>query len=443
MTSAATIRAVRATWLRALVVVGAVIAHAANAQTPAFERVAEPSAPPRQTSVDLGAGVVLTLDAGRLVTSNGTVVASTAAGGTGAVRAFALHPHGTLFVACERGLFVLDAAHVVLDAAELRDGVPPGSPCGVVVDDERRLWLCTTEAFGVVEPRFGFGRTLSAADGAPPPPYTGLSVAADGRLLVHAADGVFAYRKDVGPPPTLDAATGGVTLRMRRRNHHLLTPIGADGIRGLPPGRHAVEVFAFDRDLRATRVEERVVDVPYPKALDRRMLPLLAVGGVAVIFVACCVIARRRAGAGPWFGRAVATTAIVTVVGLQVLAAFLGYGRSWPFVGFSMYTENWHEGSVLHRPQLVALRADGSARELTTADAGIVQDGYWQVLAELLHGDDAARDAFLARIESLRRDPSGPFVGFALLDGRIRLTASGPVEVAPTVMVRHPVRGPR
>ncbi|MBX3463829.1 MAG: hypothetical protein KF830_11725 [Planctomycetes bacterium] len=387
-------------------------------------------------------------------------VGCTAADGSGAVHALARHAHGTVFVAATRGWFALDAEHAVLDRMELRDGVPPGSPRGVGVDRAGRLWLCTDEAFGVVDPRFGFGRTFGAADGLPAAPFRGLELDAEGRVLLVARDGTFAYTPDQGPPPrrsdgqvprvavTASAAgevelavgvegRGGVTLRQRRWHHHLLQAMPGQRLVGLRPGRHVVEVHAVDRDLRRAVVGIYDVRVPPPAAFDARVLPLLAGGGGLLLFLLAWWRPRPGLPARRRFALAMGNSALAMVCGLQLLAAWLGYGRSWPFVGFTMYTETWRQDDVLHKPRLVGLLADGTRVEGAAHEAGILQDGYWQMLAEVAHGDAAAHRALLQRWNAGRPAGLPRLAGFRLVDGRIRLSARGPVDVAPTVLVHH------
>ncbi|MCR9244417.1 MAG: hypothetical protein NXI31_05255 [bacterium] len=396
---------------------------------------------------------------------------------TGRVHAITRHPDGAVFAACDQGLFVCDADHLVLDLADLRDGVPPGPLRGVVADPRGRLWVCTPDAFGVIEPRFGYGRTFAAggsgaADGLslPPPPYRAVRRDAIGRILLQNERGWFAYRPDRGPPPRLasfaaDAgsprverrqlvgladgtapfelavvARGGVTLRQRLRHHHLLRPISEQRLRHLRPGRHQVEVHALDRDLRRRKVAEFDVSVPLPRAFDTRLLPAIAILVALLVFgLAFWTGGRPTTGPPQRLRRALVAagrTALLMILGLQLLAATLGYGRSWPFVGFTMYTENWHEGSVLHRPRVFGLRADGTrmARELW--EIGVVQDGYWQMLAEIVFGPEAKRQRFLRQINRGRPSGEPEFIGYVLADGRIRLTPAGPVDAAPTVLVR-------
>jgi hypothetical protein len=211
----------------------------------------------------------------------------------------------------------------------------------------------------------------------------------------------------------------------------------AGALRGLGPGRHVVEVHAVVRDLRRELVAEYAVTVPLRPALLPRVLLPLAAFAALLLFGLAWRWGDPAASAWRRTLRAAAQTLLLAVVALQLLAACLGYGRSWPFVGFSMYTETYGENAVLHRPRIVALRADGTARPLLEREAGVVQDGYWQMLAEVVHGGDDAARAFLAQLDAVRAAGEPPYAGFELRDGRIRLTAHGPVDVAPTVLVRR------
>ncbi len=374
---------------------------------------------------------------------------------TGAWHELAVLPWGMVVVACERGLFVGDAEQPVLDAADLRDGAPSAGVRSVAADARGRLWWCSENEFGVLDPRLRFGRVFHRADGLPAPPYERLALGADGRVLLATAQGTFAYQPDAGPAPrattapTVDMvgsaadeyalvldvqARGGASLRVRRQHHHLLQPLPDGRIRGLRPGRHTLEVHAFDRDLRSTLAGRVPIVVPSPGPFDPRFLLAGAAVLAASFFAWGWSRARGRAFAGR-LAHVALRTAVLGVVLLQLLAAALGYGRGWPFVGFSMYTETWRENDVIYRPRITGIRADGERVALHEHDVGVHQDGYWQMLAEVAFGGEDAARAFFAKVESAQVPGAPPFVGFVLADGRIRLTADGPVDVAPTVLV--------
>ncbi|MBL8730491.1 MAG: hypothetical protein JNM25_18885 [Planctomycetes bacterium] len=426
-------------------------------------RAAVPAARP---VLVLSAEVRLALTAGqlRLVTAGAQrPVGCTVAGGAGTVHAMAQNRFGTVFVAAENGLFVLDAAHPVLDPMDLRDGVPPGTPQSLLVDDRDRLWLCTDQAFGVVDARFGFGRTFAETDGLPAAPFARIASDGAGRILLAARDGTFAYTPDVGPEPATanpGAATarlvaspagevaldlvvhgrGTVSLRQRRQHDHQLRAMDGATLRGLRPGEHTVEVHAVDRDLRRRVVATYDVRVPLGPVLDLRVLPVIALAVAGLLFGFAFRAARAATSPVRRVVMAAGGSALVFVCGLQVLAACLGHGRSWPFVGFSMYTETWHRDSVLYKPRLQGLLADGSLVLGAEAETGLLQDGYWQMLAEVVFGGGPAQREFLARWNAGRHAGLPRLTGFRLVDGRIRLSADGPVDTAPTVLVVYEER---
>jgi len=426
-----------------------------SAQEPAFGSVDAVPAPAE--SIQLGTDLRLELVGGDVLVVRGAerlTVARTAP--TGCVHAITRDENGTVFAGAENGLFVLDDRHLVLDPADVRDGVPPGAIRGVFADGKGRLWLCTDTAFAAMDVSFCFGRTFGAVDGVPAPPFRGVCDGGSGRVLLSTAAGVFAYTPDRGECPRarggvvreeLVASTtgtaavrlgvdalGGATLRQRRRHHHLLEPLNGDTLRGLQPGTHVVEVHAVDRDLRRQLVAEYTVQVPLPLMLAPRVLPAVAAAAALLLFVLAFRTFDPRASLSRRIASSAGRAALLGVVALQLLAACLGYGRAWPFIGFSMYTETYRENSVLYRPHIVALRADGSRCPID--EAGVLQDGSWQMLAETLHGGDRACCEFLDHLDRCCVPGEAPFAGFLVGDGRIRLTADGPVDVAPTILVR-------
>ncbi len=416
--------------------------------------------PPAVAALEVAPGLHFSLTAAAVEIRDATGVramASTAP--TGTVHALTMVPWGTVVAGGENGVFVADAQHPVLDRADVHDGAPAAGVISVAADRQGRVWWCTSTSFGVLDLRLRFGRAFAATDGLPPATFTRVAIGDDGRLLLATAAGTFRYEPDVGDAPRVRTAPasqspltaaangdvtlaievqarGGATLRHRRRHHHLLLPIEGNTVRGLRPGWHVVEVHAVDRDLRRTIVGEYSIEVPLPRAFDPRALPL----AFAACLLALFGCSYRWGGGGSVARRcalALLRTGVLAVVVLQLLAAVLGYGRSWPFVGFSMYTENWHQNDVLFRPRIVGLRSDGSRVPLHEDDLGVVQDGYWQMLAEVVYGAEHHRQALFAKVARQRRAGEAPFVGFVLADGRIRLTAHGPVDVAPTVLVTY------
>src|SRR5262249_2437969 len=155
-----------------------------------------------------------------------------------------------------------------------------------------------------------------------------------------------------------------------------------------------------------------------------------AAGGAVLLLLLFLVPARGKGRAALLQGALSATAALV--VGLQVLAGVVGHGRSWPFVGFSMYTERYREGSVLYQPELVGTRSAGSRQQLDPSSAGTAKDGLWQLLVPLVHDGAPARERWLQAYNA--GHPDAPLRGLCVQERRWRLTADGPVRVAPIVL---------
>lgn len=435
------------------------------AQEPAFVRW-NGTAPAIAREVAEAGGTTLRIEGARVLRRRGDTeieLRCTLAGGIGEPLALARHPLGGTYVLGARGLFLTDAEHDWLDPVDLRDGAPQGAPRGMHVGVDGRIWLATETEFGVLEPRWWFGRTFTAADGLPPAPFHALAADAEGALLLLARDGWFRYVPDRGSAPSgtlrnaksgwlrgspdgtaevdVDAtANGGATLRFRRQHHHLLFPVRDGQVYGFKPGRHGVDLVAFDRDLRSTRIASVGVEIPYPRGFDLRWLPRLAVIGLLVVAAAWIWRERRRAPWGVALGRAFLQCVITIVIGLQLLAAVLGYGKAWPFVGFTMYADLHREMDAVHRPRLFLLHEGGSQSPVTFEEAGLLQDGYWQVLAEIVYGPEELRRELHARLVERWSHRGPPIIGFVVQDQRVRLTRDGPVEVAPAVILRWVAR---
>lgn len=427
------------------------------AQSP-FVAVSGGLQPEVVTAVRLGNDVEVHIEAGALmaiVRGEQRKVPNTEPGGCGKFHALTREPSGRVVLAADRGLFVLDAEHVIADRMDVEDDLPEGAPLGVAADDHNRIWLCTSSDFAVVDARFGYTRTFARED-LPPGPFLSVHTA-KARVLLQTQHGWFSYRPDQGQPPsTLDGklaedslradpdgrvkialkvrGNGGATLRHRRHHHHRLYPVRDDLVDGLRPGKHVVEVLGIDRDLRTGLVARYNVHAPLPPQYSVLWLPVMAAGGCVVLLLLAWPRRGRRRKT-----RALLRTGLAAVLGVQLLAATLGYGRSWPFVGFSMYTENYYPGSVLYKPRLRGIFEDGRIEQVGFWAAGIVQDDAWQMLSELAHGSTERLQKRLD-IMNRRRQQSGhrgpKYVGIEIADMRTRLTADGPFLVAPTIIRR-------
>lgn len=350
-------------------------------------------------------------------------------------------PGGATFVAAANGLFVTHPEVATLDRVDFAEGGPDGPIVGLVADRIDRLWVASPTRLFVVHTGLWFHHEHGAADGLPPGPFTGLSLAADGTLQLHHAEGVHGYRPDPAPPQLSHAAVrvaapGGtvqldcrgsadaVGFRCRERSHHLLRD-AARPVDLRHPGRHELLVYALDRDLDLSAPRELGVDVPFSTGLGVRHVVLVSVALALVLGGWRIAVARRRRR--PWW-RAGLDAVLVAVVTLQLGMAMTSIGRTWPFIGFTMYGEVYQRSSVLFTPALVA-RGRGGDHFAHDGMLAFATDGVWRHLTSLWFADPGAQRAFVnglgAEVETLE-----------LRIRRCRLTRSGPREVAPWVLAR-------
>ena len=374
--------------------------------------------------------------------------------GTGAIHAMCLGPTDMTFVGAERGLFLLHDSVGAVDRVPLAEGAPAGPVVGVLSDREDRLWLATRERFACVHVGQWFGRTHAAGTGLPPPPYDALASGLRGEPCLLAADGWWHYRPVAAPPAIASAAAGpadaaglvGLVLRAeagagelvwrwRAASHHVLRPVTGGSLRLGHPGRHDLLVYAFDDELERSAPAALSVVVPYPPMFDRRVLVPVVLGSSALVLALALAIARVR---GRPLARAALGAGLFVAVVLQLVGAWLGHGRSYPFIGFAMYREVYRPDDVLYGPELVARAAGGRWQEVPAGLLGFATDGEWRHLATLLYTGAAERAAWLAA-----RPPGadGPWTAFELRVRRCRLTAEGPTTVAPWVLARFATDG--
>ena len=82
---------------------------------------------------------------------------------------------------------------------------------------------------------------------------------------------------------------------------------------------------------------------------------------------------------------------------------------------------------------MLALKQNGERKQVYEWDLGVTTDGRWQVLRPLIDGGAAAGRDAVTKLN--QRWPQAPhFDGILVRARRIRLTAEGPVEVAPMVL---------
>ncbi|MCZ6597089.1 MAG: hypothetical protein O7B99_05585 [Planctomycetota bacterium] len=392
-------------------------------------------------------------------------IGSTDPGGPGTVRALAADPAGLTFVAAERGLYVLAPRIDHLDRLELQEGAPPGAPTSVFVDAKRRVWVATEEAFGVIDPSFHWGRTLTAADGLPAPGPYRVRVGPSDELVVSSAGGVLRYQPDQGDPPAVTAvridgrawnavdvlqrtsgepirievegtASGGATFRWRLDGHHVWLALEPGfALEVVPPGEHTVEIVALDRDLRRSEPFAVRMRIAYPRHFDQRFV--VVAGAVAgLILVALFLVrARRVRTGGGGYARAVVSAALALVIALQVLAGVVPHAKGWPFIGFAMYTQRYVEGQAIHDALLVGLLPRGRERAINPQEIGVAVDSRWQVLRPVIEGGDSVARSYVETYNE--RFPGRRIEGLQVQARRIRLTAEGPIRVAPLILAHY------
>jgi len=383
-------------------------------------------------------------------------------GGPGTIRDLATDPAGLTLVAADRDLFVVSPQVDSIDPVPSVGAALGGRLTSVHVDARRRVWVAAEEGLGVFHSTFGFEAVFGATDGLPSRGPYRVGPGPEGAIAVGTSSGVFLYRPDRGPPPDLPRvsvagkprASGGTyglafgePLRLERAagtehpslfrvdGHHVWRRLGnATEVGGLSPGRHGIEVVAVDRDLRMSEPWRLSLDVAVPVRFSKRFV--LAVGALVAggVFLAFLFGARVRERAVVAWGRAAVSTALLLCVGLQVLAGLVPHAKGWPFVGFSMYTEVYRENDVVYRTGIVGLGPDGSRRAISPYALGYTFDDPWQVYRPLLVGGDEPNRAFVEAYNA--RYPADPIFGVHVEAERRRLTAAGPVRVAPLVLNR-------
>ena len=129
------------------------------------------------------------------------------------------------------------------------------------------------------------------------------------------------------------------------------------------------------------------------------------------------------------------STAVFLVCAVQVLAGLFPHAKGWPFVGYSMYSERYDADQVIHEGVLVGLRPDRRELAIDPQALGVAVDDRWQTLRPLIDGGDAAAAGYLARYRA--RFPRSRLVGLQVQARRVRLTARGPIRVAPLVLAHY------
>lgn len=382
--------------------------------------------------------------------------------GPGRVLALAADPAGLTFVAAEHGLFVLGPFVDVLDPIEPEGDLPRGRPTSVHVDAERRVWFATEEGVGVLEPSHFHGRRLASAALAPGAAYR-LSGGPQGKLVIRWDGGEHVHDPGAGPGPRLarvridgvelasgatierasgaelaielsGEAAGGATFRYRVDGHHVWRTLAPGARLPVPnPGARTLEFVAEDEDLDRSEPVLVRVRVGYPFYFSGAFV-LAAVLGAGLL-LAGFFLARLRSAGRPQPVRALVSAALALVIGLQLVAGLVPHAKGWPFVGFGMYTKQSRRDGLVYAEHVVMLRPDGRELLVLLQSAGVVVDEPWEVIRPLIDRGEPALRAYLAAWRA--RNPGQAVVGLQVQAQRSRLTAHGPVTVAPLVLAHY------
>jgi hypothetical protein len=451
-----------------LAAAGFLLAAGAGAQEGAWEREARPFPEREALAVVERPGSELVADGSRILRRRGgteVALACTDPAGTGEIRDLALDPSGLVFVAAARGLFVVSAEVDALDPVELREGAPRGAPRSVHVDAERRVWIATEEELGVVDPSFGWGRTMtreaeSREDGPPGGPPYRLAGEPDGALVIETADGVFRYRPDQGPAPAvtrLEAdgktiedgmtvtgayghplsvsaeahAEGGATFRWRLDGNHVWRELGTEPIEDIHPGAHVLEVIAIDRDLRRSEPARVAIQYDLPPQYEKSFVVRVGLVVIAIVTAFFFWLARRSGGGREAWRRVPVSAAIAIVIGVQILAGLVPHAKGWPFIGFSMYTNTYGENWIIYDGGVFGIEPGGTTRKLEYHAVVPFADDRWQVIGPIIDGGPEFSRDWMERYNA--RHPETRIVGLQARADRRRLTPDGAVPIAPLV----------
>ena len=423
----------------------AMAAWAAACCAQGWQPLAAPTSPPPPcTALRESPGMELVIERGRVgrTMEDGVLELQPTNGVPVEPRTLAVSPSGAIYVAAANGLFVTHREVRTIDRLDFDEGGPRGAVVGIVADRIDRLWLATPTQLFVVHAGLWFHREHTAADGLPSPPFLGLHAEPGGRLVLRTAAGDWAYAPDARAPVlddarVVDVAPGGkarlvasgagdgaLTYRYRIPSHHLLRAAGPE-IDLRRPGRHTILVYGLDRDLDVSAPRELTVDVPFAPELDARHAAAAAAAFGSLLGAWLWVQARRR---GCTHRRGLLDAGLAFVVSLQLGMAMTGIGRTYPFIGFTMYGEVYRKGDQLFTPAIVARHPDG-VRSAHAGNLAFATDGVWRHVVSLLYGERAVQQAFVANCDA-------DVTAVELRIQRSRLTADGPREVAPIVLAR-------
>ncbi|MEO0649991.1 MAG: hypothetical protein AAFZ65_04885 [Planctomycetota bacterium] len=379
-------------------------------------------------------------------------------------RALVADAAGLTFVVSDEGLLVTSLQVEVLHPVEPGDGAPSGSPTGAAVDAQRRLWVTTREAFGVMDPSHYFGRTLEVPA---PPPYR-LRRLEPGALVVDTSQGTWKYTVDAGARPEPPAVlldgrplepgarieidygqsipleargADGETFRWTIDRHHVWKALDGPVDDETRPGEHRLEVSAWDRDLRRSEPVAFELTVDFPVYYQTWFVGAAGAVAVGLLGLAFWIGYRRLESTAKRAQRAGLSTVLTLVFALQLLAAIFPHSRGWPFMGYSMYTEAADVGHMSYNAGLAGITTQGKLREIPLLSLGYAMDDRFQLLGPIIReGSSIAQQA--ADKHNAQHPDWPPLVRIQARARRSVVTAAGPVEVAPLILADCPVQPP-
>lgn len=372
---------------------------------------------------------------------------------------------GTVFVVSDRGLWIGWDELDVLDRVTTIEDAPPGAPTSVHVDRERRVWIATDSAVGVVDPVFFAGRTLAdVAARCGGGPYS-VRAGRSGGPVFRGASGEVEIEPGAGVAPAIPSvrlrgvglahgdrvgarhgdrleldvdgeAEGGAVVRHRLDGHHVWNR-GDGGVvlERVPPGAHTLEIVVVDAFLRRSAPFAVELDVELPTRYQPRFV---LAAGAATLLLLGALFARRYRGLDPRARctRTALSSAVAATLALQLLAGAAGHAAGWPFVGYTMYTTPYAEGSCTYEMTVVGTGANGVRRPLTHHELGAVGDDPWAACRALIDGGPRVARRHVG--DWNLRHGEDRLAGIAVHSRRTRLTADGPVRVAPLVHCAWP-----
>lgn len=319
-----------------------------------------------------------------------TRIRCTAEEGSGIIHSLARDPSGATFVAAARGIFLIeDNLDLMAPIRILRDP-PPGIPLWLYLDNRRRLWVLTDEAFACVSIALRTSRTMLRGSGLPDEPWKGMRRTSDGEfvLLGSSNERSWRYRPDQGPDPTLQISevngrryVSGSEITVSSHQDVRIAVAASEGIscfvwpgthgrysaratgkqaliRNLDPGQRRIPIVAVDQDMNQSEPIYLTINVELPEMYKPRRTVPIAIGAVTIVIGAFWLFGLRR---GKNVRRRYFVSAVLILLILpQVIAIFDPHVRGWPFIGFGMYTKVRERGDLAIATAIELICADGT-----------------------------------------------------------------------------------